>query len=60
MRKWSCVIYMVHAYCRTNPANFDEVGIGPKTPVPEGDFFRQPLREQVKLKRPLVSLSPFR
>ena len=28
--------------------------MGPKTPVAEGDFFRQPLREQINLKHPLV------
>ncbi|MGF6472213.1 hypothetical protein QFZ89_007464 [Paraburkholderia youngii] len=27
--------------------------MGPKTPVTEGDFFRQPLREQINLKHPL-------
>lgn len=31
--------------------------MGPKTPVPEGDFFRQPLREQINLKHPLVRLT---
>lgn len=31
--------------------------MGPKTPVPEGDFFRQPLREQINLKHPLVCLA---
>ena len=31
--------------------------MGPKTPVPEGDFFRQPLREQINLKHPLVRLA---
>ncbi|WP_213299188.1 IS5 family transposase [Paraburkholderia sacchari] len=30
--------------------------MGPKTPVTEGDFFRQPLREQINLKHPLVRL----
>lgn len=40
-----------------NPANFDEVRMGPKTPVTEGDFFRHPLREQINLKHPLVSLA---
>jgi IS5 family transposase len=29
----------------------------PKTPVPEGDFFRQPLRDQINLKHPLVRLT---
>jgi hypothetical protein len=28
--------------------------MGPKTPVTEGEFFRQPLREQINLKHPLV------
>jgi len=31
--------------------------MGPKTPVSEGDFFRQPLREQINLKHPLVRLA---
>lgn len=31
--------------------------MGPKTPVTEGDFFRQPLREQINLKHPLVGLA---
>ena len=31
--------------------------MGPKTPVTEGDFFRQPLREQINLKHPLVRLT---
>ena len=31
--------------------------MGPKTPVPEGDFFRQPLREQINLKPPLIRLA---
>ncbi len=31
--------------------------MGPKTPVTEGDFFRQPLREQINLKHPLVCLT---
>ena len=31
--------------------------MGPKTPVAEGDFFRQPLREQINLKHPLVGLA---
>lgn len=31
--------------------------MGPKTPVPEGDLFRQPLREQIDLKHPLVQLA---
>jgi hypothetical protein len=31
--------------------------MGPKTPVPEQDFFRQPLREQINLKHPLVRLT---
>ena len=31
--------------------------MGPKTPVAERDFFRQPLREQINLKRPLVRLA---
>lgn len=31
--------------------------MGPKTLVPEGDFFRQPLREQITLKHPLVRLA---
>jgi hypothetical protein len=26
--------------------------MGPKTPMPEGDLFRQPLREQINLKHP--------
>jgi len=26
--------------------------MGPKTPVTGGDFFRQPLREQINLKHP--------
>ena len=30
--------------------------MGPKTPVPEQDSFRQPLREQINLKHPLVRL----
>lgn len=30
--------------------------MGPKTPVTEADFFRQPLREQVNLKHLLVRL----
>lgn len=30
---------------------------GPKTPLPEGDFFRQPPREQIDLKHPLVRLA---
>ncbi|PPK43885.1 hypothetical protein B0G57_111193 [Trinickia symbiotica] len=29
--------------------------MGPKVPVSEGDLFRQPLREQINLKHPLVS-----
>ena len=29
----------------------------PKTPVTDGDFFRQPLREQINLKHPLVRLA---
>jgi IS5 family transposase len=29
--------------------------MGPKTPVTEGDFIRQPLREQISLKHPLVA-----
>jgi IS5 family transposase len=40
-----------------NPAFFDEVQMGPKTPVTERDFFRQPLREQINLKHPLVRLA---
>jgi IS5 family transposase len=40
-----------------NPAILDEVQMGPKTPVSEGDFFRQPLREQINLKHPLVGLA---
>jgi hypothetical protein len=32
--------------------------MGPKTPVTEGDFFRQPLREQINLKHPLVGFPP--
>jgi IS5 family transposase len=39
------------------PANPDEVQMGPKTPVTEQDFFRQPLREQINLKHPLVHLT---
>jgi hypothetical protein len=39
------------------PAILDEVQMGPKTPVTEGDFFRQPLREQFNLKHPLVRLT---
>jgi transposase, IS5 family len=39
------------------PANFDEVRMGPKTPVTEGDLFRHPLREQINLKHPLVGLA---
>ncbi len=31
--------------------------MGPKTPVTEGDFLRQPLREQISLKHPLVRLT---
>jgi transposase, IS5 family len=31
--------------------------MGPKTPVTEGDFFLQPLREQINLKHPLVRLA---
>jgi IS5 family transposase len=31
--------------------------MGPKTPVPVGDFFRQPLRERSNLKHPLVQLA---
>ncbi len=31
--------------------------MGPKTPLQEGDFFRQPLREQINLKHPLVRLA---
>jgi IS5 family transposase len=31
--------------------------MGPKTPVAERDFFRQPLREQINLKHPLVRLA---
>ena len=31
--------------------------MGPNTPVTEGDFFRQPLREQINLKHPLVRLT---
>lgn len=31
--------------------------MSPKTPVTEGDFFRQPLREQIDLKHPLVRLT---
>ncbi len=31
--------------------------MGPKKVVPEGDFFRQPLRERINLKHPLVKLS---
>lgn len=40
-----------------NSANSDEVWISPKTPVPEGDFLRQPLREQINLKHPLARLA---
>ena len=31
--------------------------MSPKTPVPEGDLFRQPLREQINLKHPSVRLA---
>ncbi len=31
--------------------------MGPKAPVTEEDFFRQPLREQINLKHPLVGLA---
>ncbi|WP_197345909.1 transposase, partial [Ralstonia pseudosolanacearum] len=31
--------------------------MGPKAPVSEGDLFRQPLREQINLKHPLVRLA---
>jgi IS5 family transposase len=31
--------------------------MGPKTPVTERDFFRQPLRKQINLKHPLVRLA---
>lgn len=31
--------------------------MGPKTPATEGDFFRQPLREQINLKHRLVRLA---
>ena len=31
--------------------------MGPKTPVPEQDFFRHSLREQINLKHPLVRLT---
>ncbi len=31
--------------------------MGPKTPMPEQDFFRHPLREQINLKHPLVRLA---
>ena len=31
--------------------------MGPKTPTTEGDFFRQPLREQIDLKHPLMRLA---
>jgi IS5 family transposase len=31
--------------------------MGPKAPVPEGDLFSQPLREQIDLKHPLVQLA---
>lgn len=31
--------------------------MGPKRAVTEGDFFRQPLREQINLKHPLVGLA---
>ena len=31
--------------------------MGPKTPVTEGDFFRQSLREQINLKHSLVRLT---
>jgi transposase, IS5 family len=31
--------------------------MGPKKAVTEGDFFRQPLREQINLKHPLVGLA---
>ncbi|TAL98676.1 MAG: hypothetical protein EPN73_01770 [Paraburkholderia sp.] len=30
--------------------------MGPKTPVTDGDFFQQPLRDQINLKHPLVRL----
>ena len=31
--------------------------MGPKTPVPEGDFSRQALRGQINLQHPLVRLA---
>lgn len=31
--------------------------MGPKTPVPEGHFFRQPLCGRINLKHPLVRLT---
>jgi IS5 family transposase len=31
--------------------------MGPKTPVPEGNFYRQPLREQINLEHPLIRLA---
>ncbi len=31
--------------------------MGPKTRVQEGDFVRQPLREQINVKHPLVRLA---
>jgi hypothetical protein len=34
-----------------NPAFFDEAQMGPKTPVTEQDFFRDPLREPSSLAR---------
>jgi IS5 family transposase len=40
-----------------NPANFDEVGMGPKKRATEVDFFRQPLLEQVNPKHSLVRLA---
>ncbi len=40
-----------------NPAFLDEVQRDQKTPVPEQDLFRLPLREQINLKHPLVRLT---
>jgi IS5 family transposase len=31
--------------------------MGPKTPAPAGDLFREPLREQINLKHPSVRLA---
>lgn len=47
----------MRAYCFVNVANPDEVRMGPKTPMPEGDFFGQPRRVQLNLKHPLIRLA---